>query len=111
MTKNQKTNFAGTYFNRDSILRLARIADIFAWATLIYYAAQSSISAFVFILQIIRGLAVLNGPTDYIQQFIWQFQPFIPGLFYFVGIQAIGYALLILMDIEDDLRRAARNKS
>lgn len=106
--QNEKTNFAGTYFNRDSILRLARLADIFAWITLVYYAAQIFMSALIFILQIARGLVVLGGPTDYAQQFIWLLQPFVPGLLYFIGIQAIGHALLILMDIEDNLRRAAR---
>jgi hypothetical protein len=108
---NEKTNFAGTYFNRDSILRLARIADIFAWVALAYFLAQAAVSALVFILQIARGLVMLGGPTDYAQQLIWMLQPVVPGVLYFVGIQAIGKALLIFMDIEDNLRRIARNKS
>jgi hypothetical protein len=103
-----KTNFAGVYFDRDSVLRLARLADIFAWLTLIYYAAQAAISLTVFILQIARGLMVLPGLTDYVQQFLWIFQPALPGLLYFVGLQAIGKALLIFMDVEDNTRRAAR---
>ena len=37
---NSKTNFAGTYFDRDSVLRIARLANIFAWASLIYYAVS-----------------------------------------------------------------------
>jgi len=106
--QNEKTNFSGTYFNRDSVLRLARLADIFAWITLAYYAAQAGMSLLIFILQITRGLIVLHGPTDYVQQLVWMLQPFVPGLMYFVGIQAIGYALLIFMDVEDDLRRIAR---
>lgn len=110
MTENEKTNFAGTYFDRDSILRLARLADILAWLALIYYVAQAVISATIFILQITRGLAAPAGFTDYAQQFIWMFQPVIPGLLNFIGIQAIGKFLLIMMDIEDNLRRAARNK-
>jgi hypothetical protein len=111
MTEKEKTNFAATYFERDSILRLARLADIFAWITLAYYAAQTLISILIFILQAARGLVMLNGPTDYVQQLTWLLQPFVPGLLYFVGIQAIGKALLIFMDIEDNLRRIARNKS
>ena len=39
-----KTNFAGTYFERDAILRIAKLANIFAWATLIVYAAQVLLS-------------------------------------------------------------------
>lgn len=105
-----KTNFAGTYFDRDSILRLARLADIFAWLTLVYHVAQAGVALVVFVLQIARGLMVLPGLTDYIQQFLWIFQPTLPGLLYFIGLQAIGKVLLIFMDMEDNTRRAARSK-
>ncbi len=47
---NSKTNFAGTYFDRDSVLRLARLANIFAWTLLIYYAAQAGMALTIFIL-------------------------------------------------------------
>ena len=105
-----KTNFAATYFEKDSILRFARLADILSWVALAYYVAQAVISATIFALQITRGLMVLGGPTDYIQQTIWLFQPIIPGLWNFIGIRAIGKFMLIMLDIEDNLRRAARNK-
>jgi hypothetical protein len=107
---NSKTNFAGTYFNRDSVLRVARLADIFAWAALIYYAAQAVVALTIFVLQLARGLMVLPGVTDYIQQFLWIFQPALPGLWNFIGLQAVGKLLLIFMDMEDNTRRAARNK-
>lgn len=110
MTESEKTNFAGTYFDRDAVLRLSRLADILAWITLGYYAAQAGLSILVFILQIARGLIYLPGFTDAAQQILWILQLSIPGLIYFVGIQAIGKFLLIMMDIEDNLRRAARNK-
>jgi hypothetical protein len=106
-----KTNFAATYFEKDSILRLARLADIFAWVALAYYATQALVAAAIFILQIARGLAAPAGFTDYAQQLIWMLQPVIPGLLNFLGIQAIGKFLLILMDVEDNLRRIARSKS
>jgi hypothetical protein len=110
MSKSTKTqtNFAGTYFERDSVLRIARLADIFAWITLAYYAAQVLLSITVFILQIVRGTIYLPGFTDVTQQVLWFFQPFMPGLWYFVGIQAVGKVLLIFMDIEDNTRQAAR---
>lgn len=111
MTENERIHFSGTYFNRDAVLRLARLADIFSWVVLAYYVAQAGISVLVFVLQIVRGLVTLAGLTDYLQQSIWLAQPIVPGLLYFVGIQAMGHATLILMDIEDNLRRAARNKS
>ncbi len=102
-----KTNFAGVYFDRDSVLRLARLADIFAWIALVYYAGQVAISLTVFILQLARGLLVLPGLTDYAQQFMWTLQPALPGLWNFIGLQAVGKVLLIFMDMEDNTRRAA----
>ena len=103
-----KTNFAGTYFDRDSVLRLARLADIFAWGVLIFYGVQAALSLTVVILQIARGLMQFPGLTDYAQQFLWIFQPALPGLWYFIGLQAVGKLLLIFMDMEDNTRRAAR---
>jgi len=105
-----KTNFAGTYFDRDSVLRLARMANLFAWISLIYYAAQVFMSLVTFTLQFVRGFITLPGYTDVAQQFIWLFQPAIPGLWNFIGLQAVGKLLLIFMDMEDNTRRAARNK-
>jgi len=107
---NSKTNFAGTYFDRDSVLRLARLATIFAWISLIYYAAQAVLALTIFILQLVRGLMPLPGFTDLAQQFLWIFQPALPGLWNFIGLQAVGKVLLIFMDLEDNTRRAARNK-
>lgn len=109
-SEKSKTNFAGVYFDRDSVLRLARLADIFAWLTLVYYIVQVGVALTVFVLQIARGLLVLPGVTDYVQQFLWIFQPSLPGLLYFIGLQAIGKVLLIFMDMEDNTRRAARPK-
>ena len=107
---NSKTNFAGTYFDCDSVLRLARLASIFAWASLIYYAAQAVMSLTVFTLQLARGFIVLPGFTDFAQQILWMLQPALPGLWNFIGLQAVGKILLIFMDMEDNTRRAARNK-
>jgi len=105
-----KTNFPGTYFERDSILKLARLAEIFAWIVLAYYVAQAALSIVVYALQIIRGLIFPGGFTDIAQQVIWMLQPALPGLWNFVGLQAVGKVLLIFMDVEDNTRRAARNK-
>jgi len=107
---NQKTNFAGTYFDRDSVLRLARLANIFAWASLVYYVVQAIVSLLTFSLQLARGFIVLPGFTDFAQQIIWMLQPAVPGLWNFIGLQAVGKILLIFMDMEDNTRRAARNK-
>ena len=105
---NSKTNFAGTYFDRDSVLRIARLANIFAWISLIYYAVQVALALTVFTLQIARGLITLPGFTDIIQQLMWILQPALPALWNFIGLQAVGKVLLIFMDMEDNTRRAAR---
>jgi hypothetical protein len=105
-----KTYFAGVYFDRDAVLRLARLADIFAWIALLYYLGQGVVATTVLILQISRGLMVFPGLTDYAQQFFWTLQPLIPGLWNFIGLQAVGKLLLIFMDMEDNTRRAARSK-
>jgi hypothetical protein len=34
----------------------------------------------------------------------------VPATFYFLGLQAVSKALLIFLDMEDNTRRAARNK-
>jgi hypothetical protein len=101
------TRFAGTYFDRDSVLRLARLTEIFAWVFLGFYAVQLALSLLVFLLQIGRGLISIAGPTDWIQQVLWLVQPALPGLWWYVGMQAVGKALLIFMDVEDNTRRAA----
>jgi hypothetical protein len=75
---------------------------------LIYYAAQAVVILAVFILQIARGLMVFPGFTDFAQQFLWMFQPALPGLWNFIGLQAVGKILLIFMDMEDNTRRTAR---
>lgn len=105
---NEKTNFPATYFERDSILRLARLADIVAWIILIYHVAQFLLSVLIYILQITRGQIFVAGFTDLTQQILWFIQPNFQGLWYFIAIQAIGKLLLIFMDIEDNLRRIAR---
>jgi hypothetical protein len=107
-SNNSKTNFAGTYFDRASVLRLARLANIFAWISLIYYAAQAVVSLTTLTLQVTRGIIALPGFTDLAQQIVWSLQPAIPGLWNFIGIQAVGQILLIFMDMEDNTRRAVR---
>jgi len=107
-SKETKTPFLGTYFERDSVLQLSRIADWFSWGVLAIYAAQTFLSLTVFVLQISRKLIFPAGPTDFAQQVLWALQPIVPGLWYFVGLRAVGRLLLILIDMEDSLRRAAR---
>jgi hypothetical protein len=107
-TNEKQTGFLGTYFDRSAVLRISRLSDIFAWIVLAYHLGQVVISLGVYVLQIARGLLFIGGFTDVIQQVWWYLQPIVPGLWYFVGIQAVSKLLPIFMDIEDNTRRAAR---
>jgi hypothetical protein len=105
-----KTNFAGTYFDRDTVIRLSRFLKIASWIVAGVYIYQFVLNIGVFTLQIIRHLVYIGGPTDFLLQLLWQVQPSLAGLIFFVSLQAIAHVLLILLDIEDNTRRAARGK-
>ncbi len=102
------SSYFGTYFEKDAVLRLVKWTRIFSWIVLAVYIIQFLISIGIFILQYVRGFMSFMGITDFLQQLTWMFQPPLIGLVYFVTLQAVGKVLLILMDIEDNTRRAAR---
>ena len=107
-----KTNFAGTYFDRDRILQTSRIVGIFAWIVLGVYLFTTLVSFSQFMVQFATGLYTQKGMAgvDILAFFTpYLLQP-MPGLLYFAGLKFIQYTLLILLDIEDNTRRAARNK-
>lgn len=110
--RNEKpqTGFMGTYFDRGATLRLARWAEILAWVVLGYHALQVLLSLAIFGLQVSRGMFFGSGVADLAQQVVFGFQPMVPGILYFVVIQALGKLVLIFMDIEDNTRRAARSR-
>jgi hypothetical protein len=103
-----KTVFAGTYFDPDTVLRLTRFLKLSSWIVAGVYIYQLVVNLGVFILQLMRHLVYIGGPTDFLQQLLWQVQPSLAGLIFFVSLQAMAQVLLILMDIEDNTRRAAR---
>lgn len=108
MSESNETKFMGTYFDRDSVLKLARLASLFAWITLGFSAVEALLAFMGFVLQVARGVIAQAGLMDIAQQVVWSVEPVLPGLWYFVGLQAIGKVLLIFMDMEDNTRRAAR---
>lgn len=105
----EKSVFLGTYFDRDAVLRLARVASILAWVILAVYGVQFCFSIFTFILQFVRGFMVGFGLTDILQQVLFLIEQPFRGVVYFVVLQAAGKVLLIFMDIEDNTRRQASN--
>ena len=98
----------GTYFDPDLVLRVSRWADILSWVVVVVYVADMVLALVVYILQFVRGFMVGAGPTDIMTSILYLLERPFRGIVYFVVLQAISKALLILMDMEEDLRRAGR---
>jgi hypothetical protein len=108
----RQAGFLGTYFDRDGVLRLSRWADVIAWIILTIYLLSWLSSFLMFLGQYFGGLYFDKGATflTVISLFANQIQQPLPGIFYFFGLQAVSKGLLIFLDMEDNTRRAARNK-
>jgi len=104
----KQSNFFGTYFNKDTVLRLAATAKVFAWVIAVFYVLQWIIQFGTILLQIGRGFWAGMGITDIAQNLILQFEQPLRGLVYFVVLQGVAQFLLMMMDIEDNTRRGAR---
>lgn len=106
----KQEKFFGAYFDRDGVLRLSRWADVTAWILLTVYLLSWLSSLLLFISQFASGLYFDKGMTFLTTLGI--FKPYLieplPGVFYFFGLQGISKALLIMLDMEDNSRRAAR---
>ena len=102
--------FLGAYFDRDSVIRLSRWAEALAWVTLTLYLLYWAFSLLLFIGQYMSGLFFDKGMTflNAVNIFVPYFMQPLPGVAYFFGLQAVSKGLLILLDMEDNTRRAAR---
>jgi len=105
-----RTGFLGTYFDRDASLRMARWAGILAWVLLGMYAYTTFVSMGQFLLLIASGAASYEGANIFDRLSIptMQISQLVPGLVYFVMLKVAQQVLLILLDVEDNSRRAAR---
>src|SRR6185436_252742 len=107
----KQEKFFGAYVDRDVVLRLSRWADGTAWVILTIYALTWLFSIIVFVSQLVNGLYFAKGGESFLTTFSL-FSPYLqqllPGIFYFFGLEAISKILLILLDMEDNTRRAAR---
>ena len=108
-TENQ-TGFFGTYFDRDTALRLARWAGILAWVLLGMYAYTTLVSTGQFLSLLLSGTVSYANTSIFDRLSIptLQISQLIPGLVYFVMLKIAQQILLILLDVEDNSRRAAR---
>ena len=109
MNMEKPDHFLGTYFSKDTVLKLTSVAKIFSWIIAGFYVVQWILQIGTFFLQFDRGFWVGMGFTDVTQNILWQFEQPLRGLVYFVVLQGVAQALLMFMDMEDNTRRAARD--
>ena len=106
-----KEKFFGTYFDRDNVLRVSRAADVLSWVTLTIFVIVWLFNLAVFISQYASGLYFVKGNETFLTVFNL-FSPYLqqplPGILYFFALQGVSKSLLILLDMEDNTRRAAR---
>jgi hypothetical protein len=107
---NERTGFFGTYFDRDAVLRVARTANVLAWILLGFYSYLTLVSIGQYLSLVASGVVTFEGMTlfDRLSIPTLQLTQLAPGLVYFVMLKIAQQALLILLDMEDNSRRAAR---
>jgi hypothetical protein len=95
--------FPGTYFDRNFVLKLANTAMILGWVLLGAYAVEWGYGTYQNV-----SSAILNGyPVDYYYMVI-SLRSLLQGAMVLVVLYVGAQMLLILLDIEDNTRRAAR---
>lgn len=106
----KRESFYATYFEKDTILRLARWAGVLAWVVLGVYLFTSLNSLIQFLMQFATGVYYQKGMSIF--DLVGFFTPYLtqplPGLVYFFGLKFVEQALLIFMDMEESARRATR---
>ncbi len=102
--------FMGTYFDRDAVLRMARWLAILSWVVAAIYAWDVVLSVGIWVLQYMRHLIMPMGFTDIAQQVLFILERPLHGVLYFAAMQAVSKGLLIMLDIEDNTRRAAKRQ-
>ncbi len=107
-TKESQVGFLATYFDRDSVLRMAHVIAILSWIVVGIYTLDVVVNLGVFLLQTLRGIISGWGLTDYLQNILMILERPLHGLLYFAAMQAVSKGLLIFLDVEDNTRRAAR---
>lgn len=100
--------FLGTYFDRDAVMRLARALAFLSWAVAAIYALDLAVGLGTFGLQYARGFLGGMGFTDLAQNALYIVERAVHGIVYFAVLQALSCGVLILLDVEDNTRRAAR---
>jgi hypothetical protein len=102
----QNSGFMGTYFERDGVLRLERWTRVVAWVILVVYILEAGYN----IYQNALGALVGGYALDFFYMFTLLSHALQGGML-FIILHVAAKVMLILMDIEDNTRRAARINS
>ena len=102
--KNGPTDFLGTYFNKESVLRLSRSANIVGWLILVAYILEWVYSQW----QSVNNSLIGGYPLD-INYIFFSLPRLLQGLMLLIVLQGVSKSLLVLLDIEDNTRRSARD--
>ena len=97
------TGFLGTYFDRDSVLKLEFWSRVAAWVVLVLYLYNVGYS----VIQTLYNAFIGGFSPDwwYLGSLV---TPLAQGLVLFILMQVAAKCMLILLDIEDNTRRSAR---
>lgn len=108
----KRVNFPGLFFDKSAILNLARWAGVLAWVALGAYLFTFVVSFTQFMFQFANGLYFQKGIS--VVDLLSFFNPYptmpVPGIAYFFGLKFVQHSLLILLEMEENTRRAARSK-
>ncbi len=104
----EKQKFLGTYFDRDAVIKMAQVIAILSWVVAGIYIFDVVLSLGIWFLQYIRHLIMPLGFTDFAQQILFILERPLHGALYFAAMQAVSKGMMMMLDIEDNTRRAAR---
>lgn len=108
----KNTTFYASFFDKSAVLKVSRWAGVFAWVVLTIYLLTSLISFAQFITQFVTGIFYQKGMSifDLLSFFTPYLMQLLPGIVYFFGLKFVENGLLILLEMEESARRAARGK-
>ncbi len=100
--------FLGTYVDRDHVFNVSRWADRIAWIILAIYMVDLLIALLTFYNQFVNNFwPAWIDTVIYLLSLIMRLSS---GMLFFLALHAISRGLLILLDIEENTRRAARKQ-
>lgn len=108
MDDEKDVKFMGTFFDHDVVMKVSRIGEILSWIVVGVYSIDMLLAIFVFIIQYLRGYMMGLGITDLATNIVYILERPFRGFVYFIVLQAVAKVLLILLDMEENIRRIAR---